>query len=245
MAAEIDSARSSLYLIKLVFWLLFLWAGASLLLLLPAGRGGKGKMSWSWESASEDGGGGSSVLLHRRSGRVAWWVVSVELRRSKTAAVPLQAGPLHARAELPVGGVVFVPVNLAGRGGEGGEGNVDDGADFSSSLLPNRASSTVAFIAAGISGRVGPASRLVGVSSTSRREAFQGSSAGVPHRLLAKWSVPGDKTMAGVVVPSTVEEEDWITFYLFFQGLPCLIPGPVCTFLFLEVLYVNVPTAMT
>lgn len=167
---------------------------AALLLLLPlAGRGGEEEEKSGW-AASRPGirqGSLASVVLRRSTAwlllvcadLLPWW--------TKTA-VPAADPFLLKRLRLWSYSLDAISIDLAGRSGEG---DGAEGVGVCGFLLPNRASSSAALIAAGIFGRMGPVSRRDGECSTSRREAFQGSSAGVPHRLLAKWSVPDGKTL--------------------------------------------------
>jgi hypothetical protein len=213
---------------------LSLVCAALLLTPLLAGRGGEEKRGRICSITAVRDGGGSSVLLLRRSGRrslLAW--LPRLLRWKTTAALPGASSRFGNKRLWPrcsnSGALV---INLAGRGGEEEDEDGVGGVSMCGLLLPQRASSTVAFLATGIHGRGGPDPRLVSVISTSRREAFLGLGSGLQRSFSAKWFVPGRVEAAGGENPATVEgSKDLFAFLENLLGSSQHISGSFLQFL--------------
>jgi len=132
-------------------------------------------------------------------------------------------------------------VVLAGRGG-GGDVGMDGGVAAQHRLLPLRAHRRVAVSATGILGRMsGEIARRRGVPATSRREAPLKPCVGALHRVLTKWCVPGESSMAGgeVSVRWFGQRTRLLSPYVS-QGLWCKCSGLLLFYLSSKVLYVFV-----
>jgi hypothetical protein len=185
-----------------------------LVFLPPAGRGGEG-----WGEVSRcgcDSGGGRGLflpVLQRGTWELPMSCEAKPLWRGWMCAASLAGIRGNKRFRPRCSDFDVCDFDLAGRGGEEGEGDGGDVVCMCGLVLPRRASSSVALFATGIFGRDGPIPRLGGASSTSRWEAFLRLSSGSLRLIQAKWFVPGGTEAAGGVSPAAVEgSKDLIAF---------------------------------